>query len=235
MEFSQLFRVENNYVLMPTITMQRGKRIVVIMGMTHIASPQFYEEVTNRLQAFEKIGFKVLYEHVDSFLCLSPSSPEEKQFQRCVADKLDELNKRLKVFGLGYQTYYLLPLPHWISADMTGDVLMSRVQSVATANRSQTIFFDEALADPEKFVRKIAAQFINPPRFIKVPTVVVDERDAIASKAILSHAADMNVVTYWGLYHLPGMSKLLADAGFVTKKIEWAPAFNLPRLKAERV
>lgn len=230
MKLEQIVRVERNRVSLPMVTLTRQKRQVVLIGMLHIASPRFFKFVMSRLCSYEQSGFRILYEAIDPHLKLESGLIEKKYLQKRLEYKRDVLFRRLKTFGLAYQSDHVQPKPTWDSADFTSDDWKRKNIDVIPKNRAEVNRLDRRIDHPEIFVRLFIKGLRNmsPEQLdkMKFGEVIVGQRNEVAVSAMLDHAKYGNVATYWGTGHLPGMINLLSEAGFAVEKIEWTPAIN---------
>ena len=204
-------RIEHDKVLLPFISLEREARTVVVIGMLHVASRVFFEDILSRLDAYESAGFQILYEDIESV----PSTSQES---------LDHLINGLEAYGLYSQIRCIQPKTSWASADVSIEDMRE--------NFPQEGDDDENMKDPKKYLHEILIpelQGIGP----EIPNMgfVIDSRNESAVETILKYAEHGNVVTYWGCAHIPGIIHLLEQSSFSINSIEWVEAINLENLK----
>lgn len=216
MKLQEIIRNEEDQIVIPIVTVKRGETSIVLIGMIHIASKDFFETVLSHLNIYEKSGFQILYEEVEAI----PSA--EKQI-------LDSLFKGLQKYGLYSQLEYLHPRTSWKSADMTQEMSQnSDDDSLYEENHN------DDMSSPEKYIRNILLpQLENPSLEIPGFEVVINRRNEVAVRVILDHVEKTNVATFWGCSHLPGMIDLLGQAGFQIDTIEWIKVLDIENLRLQ--
>lgn len=215
MKFQEIIRNEQNQITVPIITLRRGERSVILMGMIHVASEDFFKTVVSHLNTYEEAGFQILYEEVEAI----PSA--EKQ-------TLDLLFKGLQKYKLYSQLDYLRPNASWKSADLT-QVMSTNFDDDSTQEESNI----DDMSSPEKYIRNILLpQLENPSLDIPGFEMVINRRNEFAVRAILDCVEKTDVATFWGCAHMPGMIDLLGQVGFQIDKIDWIKALNIGNLKS---
>ncbi len=215
MNTHEKLRIEDGWVIVPMVTMKRGERKIVLIGMLHVATMLFFETIMNRLIAYEKAGFQILYEEIENI----PSAEKST---------LDLLFEGLKKYDLYSQLDYIHIRPSWKSADVDQNFNENK------DNNSNDIqeTFDDAMLDPEKYIDTLLLPQLENP-FLKIPNaeMVIDRRNKLATSIIIDYAKNANVATYWGCSHIPGMIDLLIQHEFEIDTTEWIRTININKLK----
>lgn len=216
MKLEEIIRNEQNQITVPIITLKRGERSIILIGMIHVASEVFFKTVVSTLNKCEEAGFQILYEEVEGI----PSA--EKQ-------TLDLLFNGLQKYGLYSQLDFLQPHDSWKSADL------SQAMDINFDNgSSHEENDDDDMRSPEKYIRNILLpQLENPSMEIPDFEMIINQRNEFAVRAILECAEKEGIATFWGCSHLPGMINLLEQAGFQIDKMEWINALNIGNLKSQ--
>lgn len=243
MGIGQVLKTEDGQISLPLVRLTRGKRMVVLVGMSHVAPPQFFMSVRERLLAYERSGFRILYEVIDPHLTFEFESVKDQCRQEMARIVRRQFIDLLKEYDLVYQGDYLRPSPNWFSADLGDEdwkdgrflpLLRSHLEKVSSHTPTR--------AEVQLFVRKFVDFFSDQPRNVSAHQqngeIIIDKRNKIAIASVLNHAECKNIATYWGVAHLPGMTNLLLKAGYEVGSIEWVHFFDLlqlkTKLKAER-
>lgn len=215
MKLEEIIQNEKNQILVPSVTLRRGERLLVLLGMLHVATQHFFKIILSRLETCENAGFLVLYEEVEGI----PSAEKSK---------LDMLFKGLQKYNLYSQLDCILPRSSWKSADCVDQL----IENDTGAGVAQDEGNDEDMNDPKKYICNILLpQLENPIQNIPNFEVVINQRNQFAVNIILSYVEKNNVVSFWGCAHLPGMINLLEQAGFKLENIEWNKALDVGELK----
>ena len=216
MKLQEIIRNEQNQISVPVITLKRGGTSIVLLGMIHVASKDFFETVVSLLNEYEKDGFQILYEKVEAI----PSA--EKQ-------TLDLLFKGLQKYKLYSQLDFLYPRVPWKRADMDQEM------SINSCDDSLHVESDnDDMSSPEKYIWNILLPQLEN-LFLDIPDfdVIINRRNEFAVRAILDYAEKTDVATFWGCSHLPGILDLLKQAGFQIDTIEWLKVLDIGNLKLQ--
>jgi hypothetical protein len=223
-----------------TDTYTNGPKTIVVIGVTHLASTEFWDGLNWTLTELEGTGYQVQYEAVK---CDIPNPPPEPMPMREMADAL----------GLTYQASpegMTRPPAHWVNADMP----LSRFLADADPAQLQAAYDDDGAKGREiiKLLREepiartlarwllvralpVAERLINATPYGVPRTTIIDARNRIAAEHALAHPG--NVVTVWGAGHLKGIGKHLRAAGYVRTTRKWAvtiPAKPTTRHRKDR-
>ena len=236
MPLDEFVRIEGDKYQLPVVTMQRGERVVVLIGMMHIASPKFFTDVEVKLLKFERAGYKILYEFLDPDVWAA--SPEEKV---ALQEKRGKIVEALKPYGLTYQTAAISLRQSWVSADISEKEWQKDPQSHRSSVSNILESLDKLIEDPQPYLKQIemglrsAHEYVN--SFVSSPTgaFVLSFRDRAGVTKILEHVCVSNVATYWGAAHVPGFVRILEENGFKIVFVDWLAGLASANLQGARV
>jgi hypothetical protein len=186
------------------------------------------------LESHERSGFRILYENIDPHLSLDFDSDEQREMQAKCKEAHHELVSRLASLGLDYQGEHIPLRSTWVSADFMLQDWQCHGLSVFLPTQAMLAGLEQGAKDPEGVIRAMRLHLTNPSHKVNMPHVIWGRRDRFAAKRILQHVKRGNVATFWGAIHILGMTKRLINVGFKVRDIEWIPAVDLNKLKAER-
>ena len=227
-------KIKNHRAYTPIITLTLGKRTVVIIGVIHIATRNYFVRLQRLLEKLEQRGWAVLYER------LADDVHPQKKLRR-LSNEVHRLLMELWVLfmnkhNLCYQAHALKKGRNWIDADLPSqerDELynVSMEQLIRTRK-----YLRVQLKNPASWISDMARLLTNPVAVVdntygrlprKARALLVDKRDRFAARLIVRHNQVQPVVTYWGAFHIPGIVRELKNRGFRTKSVTWTPAFRI--------
>ncbi len=220
---------ENGRVSVPVVTLARRRRQVVLFGMSHIATPDFFSAVLSRLETYEKNGHRVLHEYMDPAVIARDSRAQQLHKRLEFKDK--KLRKSLRRFGLAYQSDIIKPRDTWLPADMDSKRFFKSVPWIMPTRVKSC---DHLIGHPNILVKSIIRLYSNqdgvPLSSLDV-SVIRDERDGVAVTNIVATAQHANVATFWGAAHIPGITTaLIQEHGFSVVEEEWFEFLDLVKL-----
>lgn len=243
-----------NKILTPVIHLknhQTGKEIVLI-GMMHVGDKEYYQQVQKLVDSL--LGYKILYEGIKKL--------SEEETLKLNPNEIKILKKIKKIMNNGSVISTLLRIqdqkkglqydPHWICTDMTLFEFIKRLSESKTDSIfTSDTFLPKKIAKFEKLLfawmfdlalerisgimvfAKFFGLFSKKERSLE--KLIVHDRNIIATKAILAHVKDFNVVSIWGAAHLPGMVKELKKDGFRQEKKSWLVAYTISKRRLEEL
>lgn len=216
MKFSAYTRKRHGSIEVPVVTLKQGAQTVTLVGMIHFANPEFFAKV-NALLAHKKAdGYRILYE--DQRLPITMPESVASLF-----------NISLMTYNLALQPSCIVPESDWVLADcLPSDTRKPLERSTAEwqgiciqASKAVAMACTRRLRRPHKAIPTSSLQV----------EAFVGERNAFAVTTILQYATVQPIVSIWGAAHIPGITKLLCDAGYRREKTEWLQALNVHKLQ----
>lgn len=208
-----------------TDTYTNGPKTVVVIGVTHVATREYWDHLNRTLADLEADGYQVQYETVK---CDIPNPPPNPLPLREIATLLD-LTYQAAAEGM------TRPPDHWVNADMP----LSQILADADPAQLQAAYDDGGAkgADILKTLQEtplarrlfrwilvralpVAERLVGATPYGVPKATIIDARDAIAATHALTHPG--NVVTVWGAGHLKGIGKHLRAAGYKRTTRTWA-------------
>ncbi len=217
--------LQENIVHTPHIELCKGSRKVVLMGVSHVGSPAFYDSITRQLDEYERNGYLVLYESVDGHLGLD--LPASLPLVPLLKEKWKALDMALEPFGLAFQQARIYPAPSWILADLTTEEWKRLTPGLRSLDETVLHDWDGMIQKVSRLVEAIFTTFGNSDNEIRELFIIRDYRNQVAVQYILKYAAHSNIVTYWGASHIPGIRNLLVEQGYEVVNTSWQPCFAL--------
>lgn len=228
-----VLQVRQNRVFLPIYTLRRGEQIIVLVGMSHFASKEFFLDIEKKLLAHERQGFKVLYEAVGEIPTRTWWSDWILRW-KCIRQVRTVTIKLEEQFGLAYQVRHLRPRKSWIHSDFTAS-LWRRLEPGFCYSSDFLEKYVDLAQHPEKLAAGFLEMFKKMEQEVPPSLIIRDRRDTFAVSKILENVTTHDVITYWGVTHLPGMIRHLSQAGFVISNTEYVLAVDLSTIKTERV
>lgn len=238
MRFSDVMQLRGTQICVPQITLKKKDRTIILIGMMHTASIDFFSTVRERLLELEGGGFRVLYEFIDPPIP-DPQTEEEREWHRRADSLAEEFKKNFRKVGLYYQLDEIPILPSWHSADFSMEDWI-RESPTRRINKESVEKFENNPAllrgNIDLFIQRLLALAAHSTseELSKVHLGRLTNRDKFAARVILDHAKTNNVVTFWGSAHLPGIELLLKKAGYKVSETEWLPVLDTKTFKAKR-
>lgn len=237
-------------VKMPIYQITNGNKKVVFQAMSHIWTPNFYENVKNNIITFKKLGYVLYFEWVKPW-----SVTNQKAFDRALGIKLDSktYENMSKLYGLTNQDnskflWLINDLDYNI--DITIDDIMEKYSKEklisGVQNRTYTQPIDitteiinelsQIRENELKVLRYINKSFINV--IIKSENlqtaiqsaftdkelfhVILDKRNEVLSKKIIE-SQDTKIIITYGLLHFQWVFELLKqnDIKWRIEKIDY--------------
>lgn len=234
MQRHHVTRIHEGYGQTPALTLERNNQIVVLIGLIHFAPQKYFEEIRRRIQVLEENRYVVLYEDIEEHKLFLTSRLSRAKSQSLISIHKDSYRALRRKYGLVYQGEVLKVLPKWICADDMSAARKEVDSSVASFGGWDTYYpvveaYYRRNVDVEFLRRGVYSTFSEEsyemrrrnPSYHGMPESMVGFRDTAAARCIREHAKSTNVVSYWGLAHLPGISRKLYAAGFRRVRTEW--------------
>lgn len=221
-------------------------RLIVLIGMFHIADPAFYKQVLLEIESWRQLGANVYYEQVNG-----PATPEEfaalnpleRQTLLAIMQKQVSQMEMAHAMGLVMQGEAFQPGDGWTRADVDvrDELPLFGYQKMIVTMRA-SLWFQRKLRLPVKLpttgAQRARRRWVTrmTPWMTRLSLlasdrdhlmdlrVARDHRDILATQALLSAPADAPVVGVWGTSHLPGIGLYLWRAGFELSDIQWFTA-----------
>lgn len=239
-------RVKDGKLQTPIITYAHphSNSKIVFVSMIHVGEAQYFEQVRDKIDSLT--GYTVQYEK------LKPLTGDEEAKltarEEAVVDQVQafmQLTMNLVgLMSLRHQRDALVPGQNWKNADMS---LYDFVRTFASENltffksnkRIETLGNDEAGKAAHRWfidvlfkrlpaigvlIRILGMLSRNRRRALNI---ILEKRNDIAVRAILSDAQHGNVCTIWGGMHLNGIERKLKDAGFREVHREWLTTYHI--------
>lgn len=200
-------------------------REIVIIGVKHYASSQFWTNISVQLTALDG-KTAIHFERPIRDLV-----PRSLRFKSLIGRSLDRSQHRIwTAAGCEFQFDALSIGPNWenhdvpvartLSAIHIGPLIIAAVVSLLLSLNQNV-----ARAYGRSQVRQIHtdAGKTFPMWMVMKTSVILRERNSVAARAAL--AASNDVVMIWGHSHLPGIGKLLERGGFVLARVNWNQLF----------
>lgn len=194
-------------------------RTAALLGVTHIASHEYWRRVQTRIDAAVATGAEIHYESVkDDRISREKIMPD----MRKVADFL----------GLQYQMSAIHYSPEWKRTDLTFSEVFSGASDAEKLHR-QASEFEEFMVGArdgkhyDKYARVTCWLLRMAPLLSRVPlgfagaryNTIMGRRNMCAVDAI--NAIDADVLAIWGAAHVRGIGKTLRGQGWSLKAREW--------------
>lgn len=221
-DINVIFRNDGEILETPLLVLTKEERTAVLIGMIHIAQPSFFEEVLGRLNAYERMGFAILYEDIEQI----PKTSEGKE-------SMESIRAAYRRQGLVDQMSVIKPREKWLLADFPRERLVL-VQEEVMALPEFKQAAELGKVDPDKLVQNFLQALYSTGSLDVSSMNFVSSRDEYAAAVILDTLNTQDVATFWGASHLRGIAQRLMKQGYQVVNQEWLPAINKEKLRAER-
>ena len=226
MRMKDVLLVQQNIVHVPMVTMARGKRKIVLIGVSHIASPDFYEWLCGTLDSYEDLGFQVLYEEIDTQFVTD--SIDGQIFSVAIEERIQRIDALLSPFGLAYQSARFQPRASWISADFASVDWQQIFPNLGQMRRQALDVLDEIICDvKQKLIQPALDAWSDLDREVSIPPFMLKPRDELAVQTIRTYLKYSDIVLHYGAAHIPGIRRLLTRHGYKVVQTKWQPFFKL--------
>lgn len=235
----QMVRRNNGRVQTAVHQWQRGRDRIVLVGMLHVAEPDFYARVQALADRFvDEHGAEVHYERIGRYPADAVLTERERKILPDPGAR-SWLDRMAEVTGLAFQGKALTPRERWRNVDVHALEALRAMGPWA----ARLLFTHPELPDVsamsaeerERVARrwrsKVAGSWFNGGAVLgsmvlgpKGMRVVEHWRDIKAVNAALEVAHAHPVVMLWGAGHLAGMGDLFRDNGFHLNAVEWLDA-----------
>lgn len=217
---------------MPEYTLSNGEKTIVFQTMSHIGSPEFYQQIQENIRSVKEENFVYFYEWV------KPGTPENTQaFHQAIGIEFDaELYKNFsQLYGVVAQDnriFLWLINNNDYNIDLSLDQIMERYREISSEETYSAVPVDinseilstlsqlrenqlrvlryinrgilNFMIKSENIQQLLTDTFSNPELF----WVILDDRNRVLADAIILSEEDNIYVTY-GLLHFKGVLELL--------------------------
>lgn len=222
---------------LPVDSYWRDGQEVVLVGMIHVAPPEFYGQVRWLLERYDEAGYRILIEGMgrvegDDF-GLSAFDRSLLEHYETLRDRANLINSMLAgATGMVTQLDAFPDWKQWERADLSALEMMRLrgIKPLPPMDERVTAAFADFLAKPRAqtavyaFVRAmprlLAALW---PLHSMLGSLVLHHRNRHAVLRALE--TRQHAVLPWGAAHLPGMGKLLMQNGFSLDDRSWVLAY----------
>ena len=233
----QLAKYFNGDMYLPVDTYRRGRQVIVLIGMIHVAPAEFYQRVRHLLEAFDKADYRILIEGMGR---VEGDDFGLREFDRGLLEHYEQLRDRANLIngmmagatGMVTQLDAFPDWRQWERADLSALEMMRLrgVKPMPPMDERIVAAFADFLARPRAqsavygFVklmpRLLAALW---PLHSMLGSLVLHHRNRHAVLKALE--TPQSAVLPWGAAHLPGMGALLRQNGFELSDRSWVLAY----------
>lgn len=217
---------------------------VILVGMIHAASAEYYRFLQFLIDSYEQEGFKILYERVKPMTDnerAQLTTPQQQMFRQFVLFR-DIIAELVGHVGLSHQLEAMDYRDTWVNTDissydlaqkLSGDQMLDLPdgaelqditdmvpQIVSSLKRPLSLI----VAYPLLASPLVALSWLFSRRSKGVKRVILDYRNHYAYKESKPFMAKGSVVMMWGAAHLPGLDSLLQADGYQHTSTVWIPA-----------
>lgn len=223
----RVMRATRNALEAPMEIWAKDGRLIHLIGMSHVADPRFYAETARILTELEDDGVVVYAEGVRY---ADGTVPGRSILQTLVIHE---------IFGdLVHQTIALPNQKRWRNVDLTVEELLEHTDDPEDLAK----LISPGMAAHDRRSATTVGALMRP---VLVPALalggaltgfgrmaheqaLLDRRNERVMDAVL--AEDHDAVLLWGAAHLPGMGRILAEAGYERLARAWRPVMARQRI-----
>lgn len=198
-------------------TLSNGDKQVVLCGMSHIASKDFYDELKKKFQSRNAVILSEgardknnLLHKVSNYKGMASMLGQTVQPAR-LSEDIPHKNADLDISEFSKDTIECL---NWAMSFHTMlDSKIDSPQKMLLLIKNQKDFSDKHSQDPGKLLRSLEAD-------------LVEKRNNHLFTEISSALSEYEtVIVPWGVWHMPGVEQMLKEKGFVCKEKNYSSIF----------
>jgi hypothetical protein len=224
MKVKDFLQHRNGRLFVPILTLRKGKRRVVIVGVIHLATSQFFERIQALLEEYEAKGYIVLHEAIADSSSMARRSHSKSIYKKAMY-KNDTLMDRFEGLGIMYQTRGIHVKSTWVNADQYSETL-KRDRLPRITDDSILKSLDRGLSDVVSVVHNILLPLFDPEHQLNVSRDLLERRNEYAVEMVLRYTQYSSVITFWGAAHVSGIRAGLETFGYELEEAEWVEAVS---------
>lgn len=211
-------------VALPEITLTKGTRQVRLIGVMHLADRAVWNALNVLIGRATQDSAEIHFEAIRPVRKLNQDEIQARQRHRALHRYLG------LALGMQYQTDAISLQKDWVHADLT-DIELSTIADVRIGELPDGVGLILARVGRLPFMRSQRSKRIallavlavaqRIPHFSGNADSIVAARNRVAVRTALTSTSS-HIISIWGAAHLPGMARLLTEAGWsVTSSGSW--------------
>lgn len=211
-------------VALPEITLTNGRRQIRLIGVMHLADRAVWNALNVLLSHAIQDSADIHFEAIRPVRKLNQDEIQAQRRHRAFHRYLG------LAFGMQYQTDAIAPQRDWVHADLT-DKELSAIADIRLGEFPDGVGSVLARLSRLPFMRSQRGRRIallavlsvvqSIPWFSGNADSIVAARNRVAVRTALTNTSS-HIISVWGAAHLPGIARLLTEAGWsVTRSGSW--------------
>lgn len=211
-------------VALPEITLTNGTRQIRLIGVMHLADRAVWNALNVLLSHAIQDSADIYFEAIRPVRKLNQDEIQARRRHRAFHRYMG------LAFGMQYQTDAIAPQRDWVHADLTdkelGDIADIRLGEFpdgvgSILARVSRLPFMRSQRGRRIALLSVLSVVQSIPWFSGNADSIVAARNRVAVRTALTSTSS-HIISVWGAAHLPGMARLLTEAGWsVTRSGSW--------------